>query len=107
LTEAQEDKTIRNEKNTVKAMIALYCRHHHNTVSDLCPACHTLLQYSNSKLDRCPFIEKKPACSQCTVHCYIPDMREKIRAAMRYSGPRMLYNHPALAVKHMVKKIRS
>jgi hypothetical protein len=29
-------------------------------------------------------------------------MRERIRNVMRYSGPRMVYRHPVLALFHMV-----
>ena len=28
-------------------------------------------------------------------------MRERVRAVMRYSGPRMLTRHPVLAVAHL------
>ena len=31
-------------------------------------------------------------------------MREKIRVVMRYSGPRMLFHHPILTIKHMVEE---
>jgi hypothetical protein len=27
-------------------------------------------------------------------------MRERIRIVMRYSGPRMLYRHPILSIRH-------
>ena len=30
-------------------------------------------------------------------------MREKIRAVMRYSGPRMMSDHPIVAVRHLVE----
>ena len=30
------------------------------------------------RLDKCPFKEKKSTCGKCKVHCYRPDMREKI-----------------------------
>jgi len=33
-------------------------------------------------------------------------MREKIRAVMRYSGPRMLFSHPVLVVRHGIESIR-
>ena len=31
-----------------------------------------------------------------------PEMREKIRQVMRFSGPRMLLYHPVLAVWHLI-----
>lgn len=32
--------------------------------------------------------------------CYAPEMRERIREVMRYSGPHMLIRHPLLVVRH-------
>ena len=59
---------------------------------------------STYKFQRTSFLKfefhNKPKCSQCTMHCYKPVMREKIKAVMRYSGPRMLYRHPILTGKH-------
>ena len=31
------------------------------------------------------------------------DMRNKIREVMRFSGPRMIFHHPILAIKHLVQ----
>jgi hypothetical protein len=33
-------------------------------------------------------------------------MREKVRAVMRYSGPRMAGKHPVLAVRHLLDGLR-
>ncbi len=41
-------------------------------------------------------------CSKCPIHCYKPKMREHIREVMRYSGPRMIFYHPIIAIKHML-----
>jgi hypothetical protein len=30
-------------------------------------------------------------------------MREKIREVMRFSGPRMMFYHPVMAVRHLVE----
>lgn len=95
------------EKRTVEAMIRLYCRGHHDAGDELCPECRDLADYARTRLDRCPFREAKPTCAKCPVHCYRPDMRERIRAVMRYAGPRMLYRHPALALLHLLDGRRS
>ena len=95
---------IKREKKTVEAMIGIYCKGHHEKSHGLCTACDELLNYGVSRLDKCPFGEDKPTCASCTVHCYIPVMRGKIKAVMRYSGPRMVYTHPVLAVHHLVDK---
>ena len=49
------------------------------------------------------FMEQKTFCANCKVHCYKPVMREKIRAVMRFSGPRMLLHHPVWAIRHVVE----
>ena len=90
------------EKETVSLMIAIYCRKHHGG-KRLCPECAALDAYARLRSDKCPFMETKTFCSNCRVHCYKPDMREKIRAVMRFSGPRMLFHHPIMAVRHVIE----
>ena len=46
--------------------------------------------------------EDKPACKQCPVHCYQPKPREEMKVIMRWAGPRMLWHHPILAVRHLI-----
>lgn len=65
--------------------------------------CAALDAYARSRSDRCPFMETKTFCSNCKVHCYKPDMREKIREVMRFSGPRMLFYHPIMAIRHVME----
>lgn len=84
-------------------MIALYCKKNHKTKGALCPECSALDEYARLRSDKCPFMETKNFCANCRVHCYKPEMREKIRAVMRFSGPRMLFYHPAMAVSHLVE----
>ena len=48
-------------------------------------------------------MQTKTFCSNCRVHCYKPDMREKIRQVMRFSGPRMLFYHPIRAIRHVIE----
>lgn len=92
------------EKRTVALMISLYCHKKHGTKGDeLCDECKELLEYSNSRSDKCPFMETKTFCSNCPVHCYKPSMREKIREVMRFSGPRMIFYHPVMAIRHLVE----
>ncbi len=92
---------IAREKRTIEAMVALYCRDNHQTTTGLCEECTALLEYARLRLDKCPFGEDKPTCARCLIQCYKPDMREKIKRVMRYSGPRMLLYHPALAIGHL------
>ncbi len=93
---------IRREKRTVSLMIHLYCRAKSETGGELCPDCAELHDYAMQRLEKCPFAPDKPACADCRVHCYQPEMRERIREVMRYAGPRMLLRHPYLAIMHLL-----
>ncbi|MBO5281921.1 MAG: nitrous oxide-stimulated promoter family protein [Lachnospiraceae bacterium] len=91
------------EKQVVSLMIRLYCRKQHGSRDTLCGECAALQEYAFLRSDKCPFMETKTFCSNCKVHCYKPEMREKIRAVMRFSGPRMLLYHPILAIRHVIE----
>lgn len=99
-----QDKRER-EKRMVEDMIRLYCRKNHGTKT-LCGECGTLLDYAKQRSEKCRFMETKTFCSNCRVHCYKPEMREKIRAVMRFSGPRMLFVHPIAAIRHLIETKR-
>jgi hypothetical protein len=91
------------EKELVSQMIALYCKKQHSTQGALCPDCAALRDYARQRSEKCPFMESKTFCSNCRVHCYRPDMREKIREVMRFSGPRMIFHHPVTAIRHVIE----
>lgn len=97
-----EPARIAREKRTIGAMVAIYCRAQHGSPKGLCPECSELLDYAIARLDRCPFGAKKATCADCTIHCYRPDMRDRVRDIMRYSGPRMIFRHPVLAAWHLL-----
>lgn len=96
------------EQKMVQEMIQLYCRkkHRRKKGEGLCTECESLLKYAKQRASQCPFMETKTFCSACKVHCYKPEMREKIRGVMRFSGPRMLFHHPVLAIKHIIVTIK-
>ena len=73
---------IEKEKQTVEQMIRLYCRKKEGN-GTLCPQCRELLEYAQTRLSRCPFGDGKSTCRICTVHCYKPEMRERMRVVMR------------------------
>lgn len=91
------------EKELVSQMIALYCKKNHHPAQGLCRECAALDAYARQRSDHCPFMETKTFCSNCRVHCYKPQMREKIRDVMRFSGPRMVFHHPVAAVRHVIE----
>lgn len=94
------------EKNIVKLMIELYCKGHKHTENGLCDSCEELVRYSHKRVDLCPFMETKTFCQHCRVHCYSQEMREKIKEVMRYSGPRMLFFHPIIVIKHGIESFK-
>ena len=94
-------KRISREKLTIKKMIDLY--------QAKCPQAsaepehyEALFAYAQKRLDKCVFGEQKPACKQCPVHCYQPAKREEMKQIMRWAGPRMLWRHPILTVRHLI-----
>ena len=99
---SEEHHRIKREKKTIKEMIKLYCKAHHETKEGLCQECTDFLEYAMIRLDKCPFQQNKTTCAKCLIHCYKPDMKEKARTIMRYSGPRMLLHHPGLAIHHLL-----
>ena len=92
------------EMRTVYEMIYLYCRKNHKD-KKLGSECLALYEYARMRIEKCPFMETKTFCSQCKVHCYKLDKREKIRKVMRFSGPRMLFYHPIMAIRHLYYQI--
>lgn len=94
------------EFKTIAAMVHMYCKGRHCRQSGLCDECAELLDYARQRIDMCPFGSEKPVCNTCRVHCYKPAMREKAKEVMRYSGPRMMYRHPFLAIRHLIRSRR-
>lgn len=90
---------LEREKKTVLTMIRMYCSGLHKSET-LCDDCEQLHTYAMQRIDKCPFDDCKPTCAKCHVHCYKPDLREQIRQVMRYAGPRMLFSHPWLTLRH-------
>ena len=97
---------LERERDTVKKMIEMYCKDHHNYNGTLCPECSELMEYIDERLEKCPFDNDKPTCDTCTVHCYRKEEREQVRKIMRYTGPRMIYRHPVRAIVHVIDKRR-
>lgn len=101
-------KKREREKEMVSFMIAIYCKGAHKNrqamKGELCPDCEELKNYARQRSEKCPFMETKTFCAGCKVHCYKPEMREKIRAVMRYAGPRMMFHCPIQVVRHVIAR---
>ncbi len=100
---SEGNPNFEKDLQTGGTMIEIFCHGNHGTSEGLCQDCQKLLDYVRLRLEHCPLLEDKPACSQCPVQCYKPDMKKNIRAVMRYAGPRMLYLHPILAIRHYLR----
>lgn len=101
------EEKYQSETKAVNLMIALYCHKKHKSKKGvLCPECKELKEYCEYRLSLCPWGDKKPFCSNCSIHCYNKEHRERIREVMRFSGPRMLFHHPILAIRHVKETIK-
>ena len=99
----------RKERKDLKVLAlftAVYCRAHHSGAEHLEPAeselrelgpeghhlcgeCREFLQYAFTRRLRCP-LDPKPICKHCSLHCYRPGHRERVREIMRFSGRRLI-----------------
>ena len=73
------------EADILRKFVLTFCRASHRRERHLCSDCSELLDYALVRLERCPY-DPKPICRRCPTHCYEPDMREKMRQVMRFSG---------------------
>ncbi|NLD94753.1 MAG: nitrous oxide-stimulated promoter family protein [Fibrobacter sp.] len=96
---------IDREIETIQLMLSLYCKCKHRS-KDLCEQCRDILKYATERLKSCRYGDQKPTCRNCTIHCYKPSMREEVKKVMRFSGPRMIFYHPVIAVKHLWQSLR-
>lgn len=97
---------LAREWQTMSAMVRIYCRDHHHPDGGLCAECQPFLDYAGVRLEQCRFGVEKPTCANCPVHCYQRDRREQARIVMRYAGPRMLWEHPILSLRHWLDGFR-
>ena len=93
-------RKIDKEKRILAVMIKIYCRKKHRS-QDLCEECRALLSYALNRLDHCRDGENKGFCNQC-YHCYNKVNQAKIRKVMGFSGPRMIFYHPIMVIRHLL-----
>lgn len=93
------------EKKTVEFMIRLYCRKKEGN-KQLCTSCQELIVYAHQRVNACKVKQDGTTCDTCKVHCYKLAMRERIKAVMRFSGPRMFLYHPLVALKHVMRGLK-
>lgn len=102
-TQRQNLIRSKRELKTIRVMIGMYCRRHHGgSAAQPCSACTALFSYATRRLELCVFGDAKPTCANCSVHCYSAEKREQVRVIMKWAGPRMLWQHPLLAIFHLI-----
>lgn len=97
---------LAREWQTMTAMVRIYCRDEHHSAEGLCAECRQFLDYAGVRLERCRFGAEKPTCARCPVHCYQRERREQVRVIMRYAGPRMMWEHPVMSLRHWLDGFR-
>ncbi len=100
------NEQLNREWKTMEAMIKIHCRDQHGSSVTLCAECQKLLDYAGVRLERCRFGAEKPTCANCPVHCYQRTRREQVKAVMRYAGPRMVWEHPLMSLRHWLDGFR-
>ncbi len=100
---------LKREEQTLQIMVQIYCDRHHvaEFSQNICPICREFLDYALYRVQQCRYRELKPACSECPTHCYKPAPREAAREIMKFSGPKMLFRHPILAILHLWDQLTS
>ena len=72
--------------------IQIYCDNKHrerpkinDNGTNICAECQNTLSYSSKMREYCS-LDPKPICKKCTIHCYKPEYRQRIKEIMRHSG---------------------
>lgn len=101
------DKKRLEEKRVLREMFLIFCEGRHGSKGELCEDCEEIYRYACERVDRCPNMESKTFCSACKRSCYKKSMRERVREVMKFSGPRMIFKRPGMALKHAFVTIRN
>jgi len=92
-----------NENDILEWMIKYYCTKKHNGIH-ICRECNELLNYAVKRHNNCPRGSDKPVCSNCEIHCYKENFRDKIIEVMKFSGPHIFLKKPLYGLKYLIKK---
>ncbi len=96
-------RRLNTEFKTLVTMVGIYCTAHHSSAIEApCTSCQDLITYAKKRLLSCPFQKEKPTCGKCIVHCYKKSMQNRIKEVMKFAGPKMVYHHPIMALKHLI-----
>lgn len=93
------EKKREKERKAMELILSVYEKGHQEERDDI----EKLRQYSMERINKCPKMATKTYCSNCEIHCYRQEYRDKIKKVMRYSGPRLFLKKPLWVVDHMVQ----
>ena len=101
--QAIENKRLK-ELKTVRKMIEIYCKGQHRRKSgDLCESCAELMHLCRSKGRAMPTYGRKKHFVPCAKHTVMHrPIGNELKEVMRYSGPRMLWIHPIMTIRHIL-----
>jgi hypothetical protein len=105
MTMTGDARRIELEREMTANMVKMYYSDNDNC-SPLCAGCEEF-QYAKAKLDHCLNLENIPTCNKYTIHCYDLAHRKRIKVVMRYSGLRMILEHPMQALRHLADELNS
>lgn len=108
--DAQRAANLDRDRATLAAIGTIYCRARHGCEDaaaggTLCPECAEVVEYAVARTERCPN-NHEGNCKDCSIHCYAGEMRDRVKAMMAYSAPRMLLRHPVMTVRYLRKKLK-
>jgi len=88
----KKEKRIKKDEKVLRSFIHIYCKKNHSereksvkNGKEYCAECSELLEYALKRNDKCP-LDPKPKCKDCTIHCYKPEMRQRMKEVMKFSG---------------------
>lgn len=95
------DKKRQKEMESMRLILDIYEKGHPEEREEI----EAIRKYSMERIQKCPKMATKTYCSNCEIHCYRAEFREKVRKIMRYAGPRLLLKKPSFVIDHALKRI--
>jgi len=84
-----KEKRIKKDSKILRKFVYVYCKNNHldraKNSDGYCDECYEVLNYALKRDEKCP-LDPKPKCKDCKIHCYKPEMRQKIKEIMKFSG---------------------
>lgn len=108
LQRLETDPVLREEAQTLRAMVGLYCGEKHGTSGrpgECCPACEAFLAYALKRLPPVPTGPRSPSAPNAAFIAIGAGEKAFSREVMRHAGPRLLLAHPVLSLRHLVKSL--